>query len=160
MSNDIAVSNISVSRKQATFKLKRFQNPELSRGVATNLYLKDDDSRFGSFVQMPENGVAIKDYDPLPLTIERKCFMISVKPRFTKWANFINNSCCKLFPPPEKTELEDHLDQVWHALPEPFLHLIYPEFATIYSKYLLERKKETRIIRAIQRHTRKEENRY
>jgi hypothetical protein len=122
MSNDIAVSNISVSRKQATFKLKRFQNPELSRGVATNLYLKDEESRFGTFVQFPEGGVSVKDYNPLPVTIERKCFFLTHRPRFSVWSKCIYNSCLRGFPTADKVELEDHLDEVWHSLPEAFLH--------------------------------------
>jgi len=117
--------------------------------VATNLYLKDEESRFGTFVQFPEGGVSVKDYNPLPVTIERKCFFLTHRPRFSIWSKCIYNSCLRGFPTADKVELEDHLDEVWHSLPEAFLHQIYPEFAALYSKYMEDRKHETRIIRSI-----------
>jgi len=66
ITNDITVSDISVSRAQATFKCKK-----------DKVFIEDQDSKFGTFVRV--NGVL--PIDPLvdkviPIQVEKKCFFI------------------------------------------------------------------------------------
>ena len=71
INNDITVSDISVSRKQATILLE-----------GDKVFLEDADSKFGTFVKI--NGLLkIKKGDRLPIQIEKKCFFIKHESRFS-----------------------------------------------------------------------------
>jgi pSer/pThr/pTyr-binding forkhead associated (FHA) protein len=64
VSNDITVSDISVSREQATLEL-----------MHETVYLSDSESKFGTFV-MVQDLYPINEGFPLPIQIEKKCFFI------------------------------------------------------------------------------------
>ena len=67
ITNDITVSDISVSRAQATFRFKK----------DNKVYIEDQDSKFGTFVKI--NGPFCIDplvHKMIPVQIEKKCFFI------------------------------------------------------------------------------------
>ena len=63
VNNDISISDISVSRRQATFKLDN-----------EKVYLMDLDSKFGTFVRINEPFPIANDGSIIPIQIEKKCF--------------------------------------------------------------------------------------
>jgi len=73
LSNDIVVNNISVSRKQAYFKINREDH--------RFLIIADDESRFGSFIRMPE--LLNVTERPIAIQVERKLFYLKLERRFT-----------------------------------------------------------------------------
>ena len=73
LSNDIVVNNISVSRKQAYFKI--------NRDAHRFLIIADDESRFGSFIRMPE--LLNVTERPIAIQVERKLFYLKLERRFT-----------------------------------------------------------------------------
>lgn len=79
ISNDITVSDISVSRCQATIKL-----------VKNKVFLADTNSKFGSFVLIQNPIILYSNKDSLPIQIEKKCF-------FFKNINVKTSFCANLF---------------------------------------------------------------
>ena len=71
VNNDVTVSDISVSRKQALVKIK-----------GSKIFVSDCDSKFGTFVKvngplrMPEN-------QTVPIQIEKKMFLFKLQNRFS-----------------------------------------------------------------------------
>ena len=63
VNNDISISDISVSRRQASFVLE-----------ASKVYIMDLDSKFGSFCRISEPMKVYRDGSILPVQIEKKCF--------------------------------------------------------------------------------------
>ncbi len=71
INNDITISDISVSRKQAGIILRD-----------SRVFVEDCDSKFGTFVKV--NGLyPILTVDRLPIQIEKKIFFISMRDRFS-----------------------------------------------------------------------------
>ena len=75
INNDITVSDISVSRKQAILRMTDEED---------RVYVEDCDSKFGTFVKIREP-YKIKFDERLPVQIEKKCFFMKLEPRFTCW---------------------------------------------------------------------------
>lgn len=71
ITNDITVSDISVSRNQATFRIKD-----------DKIFIEDCDSKFGTFVKV-RGPYLLKRQFKLPLQIEKKCFFIKMDSRFS-----------------------------------------------------------------------------
>ena len=63
VNNDISISDISVSRRQAIFKLE-----------GEKVFLMDLDSKFGTFRRISEPLKIDKDGSIVPIQIEKKCF--------------------------------------------------------------------------------------
>ena len=74
VTNDITVSDISVSRKQSEIELDLDNN---------RLFLSDCYSKFGTFVKI--NGLHKLDREEsvVPVQVEKKCFFIKVQARFS-----------------------------------------------------------------------------
>ena len=69
--NDLSVSDISVSRRQAFLEF-----------VDQKVYLQDIDSKFGTFKQV--RGIMPIDTDQVvPIQIEKKCFFFQRQNRFS-----------------------------------------------------------------------------
>ena len=71
INNDITVSDISVSRKQATIRMKE-----------NKIFLEDGDSKFGTFVKV-RGAYKISPYQKIPIQIEKKCFFFKVDDKQT-----------------------------------------------------------------------------
>jgi len=68
VTNDITVSDISVSRLQSKIKLCK-----------STVYIEDDDSKFGTFVLVKNLYPIDRLNETLPIQIEKKCFFITLK---------------------------------------------------------------------------------
>lgn len=68
--NDITISDISVSRKQAGIKL-----------IGNKVIVEDCESKFGTFVRVFKPIPITRDY-PLPIQIEKKIFFFKLSNRF------------------------------------------------------------------------------
>ena len=64
INNDITVSDISVSRRQASIKFKD-----------DKVFIEDGDSKFGTFVKIV-GPYKVKMGERLPIQIEKKCFFL------------------------------------------------------------------------------------
>jgi len=94
VNNDITVSDISVSRAQASIRLRGDQ-----------LFVEDHDSKFGTFVKIrgllkicSESmglGKSNKLNYTVPVQVEKKCFFIRPIHRYSWWLR----GCCSLCPP-------------------------------------------------------------
>jgi flagellar basal body P-ring protein FlgI len=71
INNDVTVSDISVSRKQATIKIKE-----------DKIFVEDCDSKFGTFVKI-RGAYKMKRNEKLPIQIEKKCFFLKMEDRFS-----------------------------------------------------------------------------
>ena len=71
INNDITISDISVSRKQATIRHKDGK-----------VYVEDCDSKFGTFVKI-NSTYGIPPGQKVPIQIEKKCFFFKNEDRFT-----------------------------------------------------------------------------
>ena len=74
VTNDITVSDISVSRKQSELELDLDSN---------QLFLSDCYSKFGTFVKIDGLHKLDKINETLPVQVEKKCFFIKVQARFS-----------------------------------------------------------------------------
>lgn len=63
VNNDVTVSDISVSRKQAIVKVR-----------GSKIFVQDCDSKFGTFVKI-KGPVKIPEREPLAIQIEKKMFI-------------------------------------------------------------------------------------
>jgi pSer/pThr/pTyr-binding forkhead associated (FHA) protein len=72
ISNDITISDISVSRKQASITLK----------PGNRVFVEDCESKFGTFVKINSSIPVPKNYR-LPIQIEKKIFFFQVQSRFS-----------------------------------------------------------------------------
>ena len=79
VNNDISISDISVSRRQACFVLEK-----------ETVSLMDLDSKFGTFQKILRPEPVKQDGSFLPVQIEKKCFFLKVEPRFSKCERFCN----------------------------------------------------------------------
>eukprot|EP00347_Sterkiella_histriomuscorum_P013132 403365890 len=100
VSNDITISDISVSRQQSAIKLREGK-----------VYVSDCDSKFGTFVKIQEPMRVPSDFT-LPLQTERKCFFVRLVNRFSCWMNCITS--CGLV---NRLETYDHYQDVSSKLP-------------------------------------------
>jgi len=82
VNNDISISDISVSRRQATFKLD-----------TDKVYLMDLDSKFGTFQRLNQPLPIPADGSIVPIQIEKKCFFFRQEFRFSN-CNRICASLC------------------------------------------------------------------
>lgn len=80
INNDIAISDISVSRNHATFKKEK-----------DKVFLMDLDSKFGTFVKLNEPLKIAKDGSIVPVQIQKKCFFFKQEPRFSQCNRLCNN---------------------------------------------------------------------
>jgi hypothetical protein len=71
VSNDITISDISVSRVQASITLKN-----------DRIFVEDCDSKFGTFVKVLST-IAIPQNFKLPIQIEKKIFFFKLENRFS-----------------------------------------------------------------------------
>ena len=71
ISNDITISDISVSRKQAAITLKNGK-----------VYVEDCDSKFGTFVKV-NSTIPVPSSYKLPIQIEKKIFFFQLKNRYS-----------------------------------------------------------------------------
>ena len=94
VNNDISISDISVSRRQACFVL---ENKHVS--------LMDMDSKFGTFVKIQKPEPVKPDGSFLPVQIEKKCIFFKVEQRFSKCERFCNTVSRKNG---RKRDVEDH----------------------------------------------------
>jgi hypothetical protein len=84
ITNDITVSDISVSRAQASI-----------RHSIGKVFVEDQDSKFGTFLKV-RGLMEIKENSPeIPIQIEKKCFFIKLEDRYP----WLWRQCCLcLFP--------------------------------------------------------------
>lgn len=106
VSNDITISDISVSRVQASITLKN-----------DRIYVEDCDSKFGTFIKVLST-IAIPLNFKLPIQIEKKIFFFKLENRFScfqqclfSW-NIISRSQT------ESNEDGDHYQQVYDKYPK------------------------------------------
>lgn len=71
INNDITVSDISVSRNQASIKLRDGK-----------VFVEDCESKFGTFVKI-KGPILVPRVGRLPIQIEKKCFFIRQENRFS-----------------------------------------------------------------------------
>ena len=74
VTNDITVSDISVSRKQSELELDADED---------RLFLSDCYSKFGTFVRIDGLYKLDRAGPAVPVQVEKKCFFIKVEPRFS-----------------------------------------------------------------------------
>ena len=75
VTNDVTVSDISVSREQAEIKLDRETN---------QVYINDCESKFGTFVKIDGLYKLKNKNKKVAVQVEKKCFFIKEQERFTK----------------------------------------------------------------------------
>lgn len=103
INNDITVSDISVSRKQATFRLRE----------GNKIFVEDCDSKFGTFVKV-RGPFKIQRGEKLPLQIEKKCFFIKIENRFSCLQKCLLGCQRRT----DKSELYDHYIDVKEKFPK------------------------------------------
>lgn len=101
VNNEISISDISVSRRQAEFQL-----------VNNELFVTDNDSKFGTFKKLEGLTQLRKEQIYLPVQIEKKCFFFKLMERFSN-SQKCKFCCMRSYP----KESYDHFKRVYEKFP-------------------------------------------